>query len=1213
MAEQVFPWAASVPTIVDRAAQWRDAAQAQGSADSADVSLLAGISGDPSQREFVNRLVEVLFGTEDAFTAATGLRDASQNMPDSMPMKDRLLLRASGTVSFGLPWLVKPLARRHLLGRASELIAPVRIAVNTKDGTTKFTSVTEALRAISDEGCAPVVTLLGDAISGDESAAVEVTRLTALIEHPAVHQVAIDPGRLVARSRGGEWAIDADATRVVAALAPLVLAAVEHDVTVTLEPSDLAWVRLLPTIVRGTLSDPNAKRLRFGVRLPSDLPESRELYAELHCFAQTHVAQGGAPLEVVIGQSRFAPRERIRSILSGLAVPVIEEQLEADAQFMRLIELVLHPGRAAVIRPVIATEEPRIAAAVVEVAEVLESTALYSFRLRSGVSPQLAQALRAHAEVQVVLPLLPRDEHAGAVETLVGYIAEFAAADLDPDPDATFMESAGLAQMPAPTSHRTQHRAREWDPSERDSALFYKAPDETTRFDTGGLTAAVLGLNQQETGEVTLEEFGPARTIPAVSASGFANEPLTDASVTANRAWVRELLVRSATLAAGSDAVDATIALSAADLDPAAAAQAAREAAAMWASQSHSIRAVRLRRAALATAAARDRVFTELAAATGAPARVLDAQVNLIIDAARYAAQLAEGLQAMRGATFVPDRLVLVFGDEQASLGVQCSAVLAALAAGSGVLWAVPAELVSPAQACVEEWEAGGLTPGAVRVVGLTVEDTLASLGASPMVDRAVVFGRRSLGRSLARHRPDLRVEGHFVSGSSMLITPTAEVERAVADLIDSAFRSDGSTLDSMNRVILLGSMGRSKVFREGLAEAVRALRVGDSVRPDGGADPLAYDVGPLPAPPSAAGLRALTELGRGEEWLVQPRMLSEDGRLWSPGVRMGVSAKSQFWDDAVGMPVVGLTHSAMLSDAIAQQNALGTGAAAGLQSWDEREIETWLEDVSAATLMVNKPLGSQLIERQPRGGWDDAVMGLPALSGGPHWLVGQGSWTRRRGTRSDTLHLRGLDPEIGRLIEMLQGDIAYEEFDELRRAALDDQLTWRTDLGAVHDEIGLGIERNVRRAWPVAVQVRLAQGGSVVGLARVLVAAFLTRAPIEVSTGEVLPPELTAFLGAQQIDVSRETDDDWLARIAVTGPTAGEGIVADRVRLIGGDRVRVAEWMGGLDRAALWAEPVTMAGPVEMLVFLREQSISARAERHGLAYEVPGLDELLG
>ena len=33
---------------------------------------------------------------------------------------------------------------------------------------------------------------------------------------------------------------------------------------------------------------------------------------------------------------------------------------------------------------------------------------------------------------------------------------------------------------------------------------------------------------------------------------------------------------------------------------------------------------------------------------------------------------------------------------------------------------------------------------------------------------------------------------------------------------------------------------------------------------------------------PDAAGRRALTELARGEEWLVEPRQLDGSGRLWS-------------------------------------------------------------------------------------------------------------------------------------------------------------------------------------------------------------------------------------------------------------------------------------------------------------------------------------------
>lgn len=55
-------------------------------------------------------------------------------------------------------------------------------------------------------------------------------------------------------------------------------------------------------------------------------------------------------------------------------------------------------------------------------------------------------------------------------------------------------------------------------------------------------------------------------------------------------------------------------------------------------------------------------------------------------------------------------------------------------------------------------------------------------------------------------------------------------------------------------------------------------------------------------------------------------------------------------------------------------------------------------------------------------------------------------------------------------------------------------------------------------------------------------------------------------------------------------------------MRLIGGDRARTAEWLGGLGDVTVWAEPVTMAGPVELLAFVREQPVSITAHRHGLA-----------
>lgn len=1230
-------WRALVAPSEGRASAWISDVR---EGDAASTDMLEGIRRDPESFEFTRRLIELVAGTEDAFTSALGLREMAQELPAAMPARDRLAVRAGGVASLGLPWAVMPVARRWLRERVSHLVLAVKLPSSGDPG--RLSALTEALRRMGEAGIVPVIAPQGERVYGPAGAEAEVARLAALAAHPAVKHLVVDPARIA--PGGTDWSADVDVVRAATALRPILAAALEHDTTVHFEATSVRWARLIPNLLVHALADPEFDRVRVGASLFAELPESREIYDRLSRWAQRRVADGGAPAEVVIGVAGVAGEERIASIQSGLAVSVLESRTEVTAQLLRLTELALHPGRAAVLRPVIASEDVRVLAATIELARDRGIAELVSVQLRSGVAPGLAERVAAEVhEARIVLPVIAPQDFAGAVDALVRIAAEAAdpesavsrfeamiteATPAEGTPEAesgadsaadsavaqehtVFLAAVEAAAADAPASHRTQRRAREWDPSERDSALFYRAPDEPARFDTGGLTAAVLGLSRGSTGELKLDAFVPPRAIPAVSGSGFASEPDTDASVTENRDWAREHLALASQRAQEREIANDTVALSAADLDAGAVAHLARQAGETWAGQSHRIRAVRLRRGALAVVAARDRLLQALAIDTGAPIAELDAEINDIVDAGRYSGQLAEGLEAVRGATFVPDRLVLVVADDGTPFSAQAESVLAALAAGSGVLWTVPQRLYRSAAVLLEEWEVGGLTPGVVRLESVVAGRTLGALAADPSTDRAVVLGDRAAARELARRRPDLRIDGHFRAFGSVLVAPSADLGLAIPDIVASAFRGAGSHARAAHAVILVGSVTRSKRFKEGLADAVRAIRVGDTSMP-GGSDPLTFDLGPLPLPASEAALRALTELNRGEEWLVQPESLDEQGRLWSPGVRTGVSPNSPFWADAMGTPVLGIMHAHTVAEGISLQNAPGSGAVAGLQSGDADEILAWLDGVEAAALSVNRPTTQARIERQPGGGWNDAVTGLPALTGGPNWLLTLGSWRPREGTRSETLHLRGLDPEVQRLIETAQANLDYEEFDGVRRAALADALAWRTSFGVVRDEVGLGIERNVMRYWPVTTQIRLSERGPVAALLRVLAAALLVRAPVSVSTGEVLPPEVSAFLETQGIEVSLERDDDWMERIAVSGPVTADGDVASRVRLIGGDRVRVAEWMGGLDREALWAEPVTMAGPVELLTLLREQSVSARAHRHGLAVEVPGLDELL-
>ena len=1230
-------------------------------AGEAAPDLLGGMSRDAETFDFTRRLLEFVAGTDDAVTSALGLRDIAGEIPDSVSLRDRLAMRAGGAVSLGLPWAVMPVARKWLSSRVSHLVLAARLP-SSPDQVGRLPGVSEALRRHSEAGLTAVLAPMGDAVHGARGVEAESARLAGLAAHPLVRHLEVDPARLA--PGGSDWSAEDDIAAAAESLAPVLEAAKHHGVTVLMAPRSVRWARLMPELVTRVFADANHDSVRVGIRLLAELPESREHYSALSRWALRRVADGGAPAEVTFEVVGVAGRERIASMHTGLAVPVLEGRVATTAQLLRLAELALHPARAAALRPVIASEDPWVIAAATELASRLGSSDLFSVRLRSGVATEFAEMLAKQlTDVRIALPVVSPQSFTGALDVLLGYAAEAADPEsvvahwvgrdhfTDPLPNASeaaepvhdveevggtasggatggegdaagdaessspvsaeavFRVAVAAVAEPAPVSQRTQLRAREWDPSERDSALFYRAPDEPALFDTGGLTAAVLGLTRGSLGELKLAEIAPPRVIPPVSSSGFANEPETDASLPANREWARAILRHAASEVAVIDDENPTIALSEADLDPLRSTERARSAGLAWASQPHNLRAVRLRRMALATVAARDKLLQNLARDTGAPVPVLDREANAVVDAARYSALLAEGLGAVRGATFVAEGLALVVAGPATPFVPQVEAVLSALAAGSGVLWSVSQRLVASARALLEEWEIGGLPAGTVRLEPVVAGATLSMIAAESGIDRAVVLGSRGMARDLARTRPDLRIEGVLPVPGLTLVGPSADFDAAVSDVIASSFGVSWADPRCTNGVVLLGSAARSKKFREGLADAVRALRVGDTSRP-GEADPLGFDVGPLALPPSEAGLWALTTLGAGEEWLVRPEQLDEAGLLWRPGVRTGVAAGSRFWEDSVGLPVIGVAHAHTLNEALRLQNV--GGAVAGLQSYDPDEVIAWLAGAQAAGLTINAATTASRTERQPSGGWNRAVVGLPALSGGPNRLLTLGSWQLREGTRSETLHLRGLDAEVQWLIEAVQPELGYEEFDELRRAALSDALTWRTSFGVTRDVLDLGVERNVLRYHPVATHVRLAEGGALAQLVRVLAAATLSRAPIAVSTGEVLPSELSALLTRLRVEVSLERDGDWVERLAATGPTAAAGEPAARVRLIGGDRVRAAEWLGGLDRVALWAEPVTMAGPVELLTLLREQSVSARAHRHGFAVAVAGLDELL-
>jgi RHH-type proline utilization regulon transcriptional repressor/proline dehydrogenase/delta 1-pyrroline-5-carboxylate dehydrogenase len=241
---------------------------------------------------------------------------------------------------------------------------------------------------------------------------------------------------------------------------------------------------------------------------------------------------------------------------------------------------------------------------------------------------------------------------------------------------------------------------------------------------------------------------------------------------------------------------------------------------------------------------------------------------------------------------------------------------------------------------------------------------------------------------------------------------------------------------------------------------------------------------------------------------------------------------------------------------------------------------------VQAGNLYVNRGITGAIVRRQPFGGWKKSSVGPGAKAGGPSYLIGLGSWEAMPALS----RTRTFAPAVRRFLDAARGALDDNDVTVLERSAGSDADAW-VDVFRARDVSGLWAERNVLRHVPTAVTVRLAEGEAVVSLLRVVAAGVLADAPLTVSAPPSLPDAVRAVV-AGVAEVLLQTDREWLAYAAAELPT--------RVRLLGGSPGALAHATDGRPEMSVWSGPATEAGRVELLPFLREQSISITAHRYG-------------
>jgi RHH-type proline utilization regulon transcriptional repressor/proline dehydrogenase/delta 1-pyrroline-5-carboxylate dehydrogenase len=261
------------------------------------------------------------------------------------------------------------------------------------------------------------------------------------------------------------------------------------------------------------------------------------------------------------------------------------------------------------------------------------------------------------------------------------------------------------------------------------------------------------------------------------------------------------------------------------------------------------------------------------------------------------------------------------------------------------------------------------------------------------------------------------------------------------------------------------------------------------------------------------------------------------DARTWTPGVKLGVRDGSWFHTAECFGPVLGLMRARDLDDAIRLQNATPFGLTAGLQSLDPAEIERWSDRVDAGNLYVNRAITGAIVRRQPFGGWKRSAMGPGAKAGGPNYVASLGRWR-----------------------------------DDSDARPPDYAAAWALHFAVEHDPSHLAAESNVFRYVPYhrPVVVRVGAGATERDIQRC---------------------QLAAKVAGVTLVIARDSDEEFIARV--------RNLRAGKVRVLG--RVAYAIYAACDEHGiAVDDAPVSSIGRIEMLHWVREQSVTQTLHRYG-------------
>lgn len=1113
-----------------------------------------------------------------------------QGVPRFFTRIDQTLLR--GFQSFGsyLPGVAVPLIKDKMRAETANVILPAEAEL-----------LDAHLQARRQEGLRMNVNFLGEAVLGEKEAQRRLENYLEALQNPRVECISVKISTIYSQisSLAFEHTVAVLCERLeflyreAAKMKFLRTDGSEVPKFVYLDMEEYRDMAVTADAFMRTLDCKGLESACAGIALQTYIPDSYGTQKRINAWAHRRVQLGGAPVTLRIVKGANMESERVEASIRSWPQAPFHEKVCTDANFKRMLHEAMRPENAAVVRLGIASHNLFDLSYGLVLAAQHDCLNNVQFEMLEGMANHIRRALfELNKNVLLYAPATRKEDFINAIGYLVRRLDE----NTGPN---NFLRHA----------FKLSPDSEEWQRLEDEFFASF---------------AAIDGLSEAPRRSQDRRQSIERLTEPAAEQVPFVNEPDTDFSLPQNVTWAEQIIAKwrercddhaaDVPIVAGGQEIFAGRAVGE-SLDPSrpgivvaryrqateedveTAVQTARRDPEGWRALSAAERSVVLSRVAHEIRRARADLMGAALAEGGKTFLQSDPEVSEAIDFCEFYPRSASRFHQIPGLAAGGRGVVAVVSPWNFPIAIPCGGVAAALAAGNSVILKPASATVLVAYLLCECFWRAGVPPETLQFVPCEGETVGAKLVSHPEVDVVILTGGTKTALKMLKDKPDLNLLAETGGKNAMIVTALSDRDLAIKHLLQSAFGHSGQKCSAASLLIVEEEVDNDPKFKATLCDAVKSLPVGSAWH-------IHNVMGPLIRVPDEVLERGLKELETGESWAVMPHKLENNANLYSPGVKWGVQPGNFTHMTELFGPVLGVMKARNLDEAIKLVNQTGYGLTSGLESLDDREQALWRESIRAGNLYINRVITGAVVLRQPFGGVGKSAFGPGIKAGGPNYVAQLMTFRQEDRLRgSETIADEQLAELGNRFASGDESIIAYidrNEINQICTAIRSYDLAVVEEFGKVHDDFRLIGEDNLRRYLPVReLRVRVHPADTAFELFARVCAAKAVGSRITVSC-----PHGIDF---PALRVLERITESWGGRIEFVEESEQElaSVIeqreTERVRYAAPNRVPESILSAVGDSGIYIARsPVLAEGRIELLWYLREQSISFDYHRYG-------------